>query len=497
MPPTPTRFPSVACLSRSRSFWPRLGQTLFLTLLLGGTSSLRLAAQTPNLPDLPRLDLKDVAAAARPAIQEAYDAAQAHPLDAEANGKLGMILHAHNLFEEAEICYQRAHLLDPKSFRWAYYRGLIQLGRANCDEAVPAFRDALRLQPDYYPAQIRLGQCLRVSADMEEAGTLYESVVSKHPASAHAYYGLGRVYASRSDFNRAAEFFSKACEIAPNFGPAHYALAQAYQRLGKRELAEKERELYKKNESTFPQLEDPVLDEVRALYRDFGDYLLTAELFGGKGRLDEAIAAYEGALEINPQLPEAHARLIYLYGRLGQMAKAEEHYQTAIRIGPNTAEAYFNYGSLVLNQGDTQKAQELFQKAVAINPRYGEAQNSLGYLLEGQGKVQEAIAMFRQALQNSPGFPQAHFNLGRILAKQENYEEGIPHLIQALSTNEEDSKASYLQALGIAYASLGDVENARRYLRLARQTAAAHSQMQLAGSIDDDLKLLGGGAGLP
>lgn len=474
----------------------RIGSFLavFLTLI-GSAWFAGLRAQETSLPELPHPALTDFHPSIRAAIEEVYNAAKTHPQDAAASGKLGMILHAHGLFDEAEVCYRRAQILDPKSFAWVYYLGLVQLGRGNTDEAASTFRRALSLNPDYLPVQIRLGECLRVTANYEEAGKLYESVLLKDPASPHALYGLGRVYAARNDLSPAAKLFQKACEAYPDFGPAHYALAQAYQRLGRVDSAEEERKLYKKNESSFPRLDDPLLDEVRAMYRDFTDYMLTGELFGGKGRLDEAAAAYEGALEINPQLPEAHARLIYIYGRLGQGAKAEEHFRAAIDLAPNTPEAYFNYASLVLNQGDLKKAQGLFQKAVEINPRYAEAQNSLGYLYEVEGKQTEALAEFRRALESNPDFPQAHFNLGRILAKQENFEEGIPHLLKALATEDEEIKASYIQALGIAFASLGDLENALRYMHLARQRASAQKQAKLVEGIDEDLRLLGGASG--
>jgi len=474
----------------------RIASFLAVFLTLSGSAWFAgLRAQETSLPELPRPALTDFHPSIRAAIEEAYDAAKSHPQDVAASGKLGMILHAHSLFDEAEVCYRRAQILDPKSFTWVYYLGLVQLGRGNTDEAASTFRQALRLNPDYLPAQIRLGECLRVSSNYEEAGKVYEAALLKDPASPHILYGLGRVYAARNDLSRAAQLFHKACEAYPDFGPAHYALAQAYQRLGRVDSAEEERKLYKKNESTFPRLDDSLLDEVRAMYRDYTDFMLTGEQFGGKGRLEEAAAAYEGALEINPQLPEAHARLIYIFGRLGQVAKAEEHFRTAINLAPNTAEAYFNYGSLVLNQGNPQKAEELFQKAVEINPRYAEAQNSLGYLFEGQGKQSEALAEFRRALESSPDFPQAHFNLGRILVKLENFEEGIPHLLKALATEDEESKASYLQALGIAYASLGDLENALRYMNRARQRASAQKQAKLVEGIDEDLRLLGGASG--
>jgi len=57
------------------------------------------------------------------------------------------------------------------------------------------------------------------------------------------------------------------------------------------------------------------------MYRDYEAYLKLAVELGGVGKLEDAAAAYEEALQINPQLPDAETRLIYIYGRLGSSPK--------------------------------------------------------------------------------------------------------------------------------------------------------------------------------
>jgi len=448
--------------------------------------------QKPTLPDLPHVALGNALPAARADIQKAYEAVMTHPQDASANGKLGMLLHAYNFLAEAEVCYRRALLLDASSSRWAYYLGVIKVDQRNCNEAVTMFRESLRLDPNYLPAQLRMAECLLVSNEWKEAGDLYEAIVQRHPDCAEAYYGLGRVRAAHKDFDGAVESFRKACQLFPQFAAAHFATARAYQRLGRTDQAKEELALSKNSGGGPPEIEDPLLAEVEELYRDYNAYLKMGEALGGAGKLKDAADAYEEALGINPQIPEAHIRLIYIYGQLSQVTKAEEHYRAAVRLDPNRAEAYFNYGVVGLNQGRSQEAEEAFRQALRIDPRYAQAHNNLGYILEGEGKVADAVAEFRKALESRPDFPQAHFSLGRILVKQEDHEQGIPHLHQALTIDDEEAKASYLDAFAIAYADLGDLSNGLRYLHLARDKAAVRHQTALLKSIDDDLQLLEG-----
>ncbi len=464
-----------------------------LWLAVSGGSRLSAAPdETPALPELPRLALDKSIPTVRAAVKEAYDAVLAHPRDASANGKLGMVLHAHSFPAEAEVCYRRAHLLDPASFRWIYYLALVEMDQAKCNDAVPAFREALQIDPDYLPAQLRSGECLLASSNWDDAGRLYQSLVEKHPDSAESHYGMGRVHAARNQWSEAVASFRKACELFPKFASAHFALARAYQRAGKTDQVQEEMRLSRESEGALPEIDDRLLVEVQLLYRDYEAYLKLGTELGGEGKLADAAAAYEEALGINPRLSEAESRLVYLYTRLGQPAKAEEHFRAAIRLDPKKSEAYFNYGVLLQGQGKLKEAGDAFRKALEANPRYAEAHNNLAYLFEGQGKDLDAVAELRKALESSPEFPQAHFSLGRILVKQGNYREGIQHLLQALSIKDESAKASYLYALSVAYAGAGDVENGVRYLRLARAKAAAKSDAKLLESIGEDLRMLGG-----
>src|SRR5690349_21016978 len=212
---------------------PRRAQTrcilwIGLSLAVSGCNGLFAApVEAPALPELPHLTLDKSLPAVRAAVKEAYDAVLAHPREASANGKLGMVLHAHSFPAEAEICYRRAHLLDPASFRWIYYLALVEMDQAKCNDAVPAFREALRIDPDYLPAQLRSGECLLASSNWDDAARLYESLLKKHPDSAEAHYGMGRVHAARNQWSEAVASFRKACELYPKFASAHFALARA------------------------------------------------------------------------------------------------------------------------------------------------------------------------------------------------------------------------------------------------------------------------------
>ncbi len=464
---------------------------LTLALVCCSCSSFR---GTAALPDLQQLSMANFLPAVRERVQKAYDDARAHPKDPQANGKLGMVLHAHDQLESATVCYQRARLLAPDNFQWVYYLALVQAAVGKNDEAAATFREALRLKPDYLPARLKLADALLAHTQWEEAGKIYEDILKEHPDLPAAHYGLGRVQQGRGDTAAAVERYRKACELFPAYGASHYALALAYRKLGDEEQAQKHFGLYEKTKLSGPPLEDPLRDAVRELNVAAAYYVRQGIELERAGQLEQAAAAHEKALEIDPQLVQAHVNLISLYGRLRQPEKAEQHYRAAVELTPNQAEAHYDYGVLLFGQGKYREAEQAFARALEINPFHPQAHNNLGFLKEQQGRLQEAIRHYRQALENQPDYRLAHFHLGRILVNQKNYREGIEHLLKTL-TPEDESTPGYLYALASAYARAGHREAALRYARQARERAAALGQTQLLAGIERDIRILEGPAG--
>src|SRR5437867_2753394 len=458
--------------------------------LASGAQYLQSREATLALPELPQITFDSLLPPARAAIQDSYNTALARPRDASTNGKLGMVLHANNLLTEAQICYRRARSLDPGSLQWTYYLGLTQADLGNWGDAAATLHEAVRLNPEYLPAQLRLVGCLLASSRWQEAAQLYEAILRKHPDSADAHYGLGRARAVRKDLSGAVVSFRRACALFPNFGPAHYALAQTYKRLGKTDQSLEELALYDRDKTSMPNRGDELLDEIWALSANPQDQMRLGMELARQGKFAEAVAAYEKSLQMDPKIVEAHVSLVPLCGQLGQFAKGEEHFQAAVRLDPKGSAIYFNHGLLLAGQGRFEEAEGAFRKALEINPLYPDAHTNLGYMLEAQNKLSGAMAEYRKALENNPTDPQAHFSLGRILVNQEAYKEGIEHLQKSLSGADKGSEPSYLYALGAAYARSGDGGNGLRYLLQAREKAAARAQRKLVESIEEDLQTL-------
>jgi protein O-mannosyl-transferase len=174
------------------------------------------------------------------------------------------------------------------------------------------------------------------------------------------------------------------------------------------------------------------------------------------GRLPEAIAEYQAALQIKPDYAEAHYNLgVALWFTPGRLPDAISEYRAALRINPDYAEAHNNLGvALSFTPGRLPDAISEYQVALRINPDYAEAHNNLGNALSQiHSRQPEAIAEYEAALRIDPDYAQAHFDLGNLLARTPGrLQDAIAEYQAALRINPDYAEAHY--NLGVVLAGI-------------------------------------------
>ena len=436
----------------------------------------------PPVPDLaPRIHEFD--APSRKQIRDAGEKVRLNPRNAEANGRLGMLLHAHQRYEFAEPFYRRARLLDPDSFSWAYCLGIIQGRLGKPAEAVASLRLATKLKPNYLPARLALADSLRKMGALEESRDLYRGIVKDHPESASAWAGLGRISWEAGEVSEAVENYQKAVERFPRYGAAHYALGLAHRSLSNLEKTREHLSQFQRHSAQEPPLEDPLLDAVRSLESRAGYFLREGFVLREERRFKEAAAAFEEVLKLEPGHAIAHANLVSLYIALRNPAKVEHHYRSAVAGDPGLYKTHYNFGTYLGWRGRTGEAIVALRKAIEINPFHADSHSNLGHLLAQLGKGAEAEKHMRLAIRHQPNFPLPHFNLGRLLLTQGRYEEAIRHLHKTLD-GEDDGNPLHLYTLALAYAQLGDLSKAEHYALRAKRKAVAPNQAGIARDIE-------------
>lgn len=135
------------------------------------------------------------------------------------------------------------------------------------------------------------------------------------------------------------------------------------------------------------------------------------------GRSDEALPPVQKALEIDAEHAEAHANLGNVLASCGRRDEAVRCYARALELKVNLASAHNGLGNVLSALGRGDEAERHLQKALAIDANYAEAHNNLGAILTRRGRLEEAAAEFRRAVQLKPDFAQAYCNLGLTLRR--------------------------------------------------------------------------------
>jgi tetratricopeptide (TPR) repeat protein len=447
-------------------------------------------AQT--LPPLPPVALDSYPPPTREALSRVYRDAIARPADAGAVGALARTLHAWDQWGAAHDAYLRAHALAPQTFEWLYLDAVVLQRLARHADAATLLEQALRLEPDYLPARVKLAEALLEAgqpANLDASARMFEALIPEPASKPAAELGLGRIEAARGHHEAAIDHLQRAVMLFPEWGAAHYALALSYRALERRDEAQRALERHAAYGPRWPGLEDPVLGTVTALRDDAQTNLQRGLKRAEAGDAAGAIAAHEAALARDPSLAQAHANLISLYGAARNWAKAEEHYRAVVALGFNLGDAHYDYGVLLGLQEQWELAEEAYRRAIAVNPRHARAYNNLGQLLERQRQIDAAANAYRQAVESQPTFRLARFNLGRMLLALGRSDEAIVELGKLLEPRDAEAPR-YLFALATAHVRAGHRGEGVRWATDAKQLAVEHGQLELAAAIERDLAAL-------
>ena len=118
--------------------------------------------------------------------------------------------------------------------------------------------------------------------------------------------------------------------------------------------------------------------------------------------MDEAIANFRKAVELEPARADAEDNLGHALMAKGSADEAIPHFQKALDIGPETAEFHTNLGIVLAKRGQLADAIPHFERALALSPDTVDARYYLGKALVMSGRGVEGLAFWRQALSKDP-----------------------------------------------------------------------------------------------
>jgi len=154
------------------------------------------------------------------------------------------------------------------------------------------------------------------------------------------------------------------------------------------------------------------------------------------GRYDAAIQYFDNAIELNPYYVQAWGNKLWsmlmkasgqrsdidwynegtILASQGRYNEAIQAYDTAIELNPDNEKAWCNKGAVLGKQGMYDEAIQALDKAIKIDPNYATAWYSKGATLGLQGKYDEAIQAFDKTIELNPQYVEFYDKKSTVLA---------------------------------------------------------------------------------
>ncbi len=213
-------------------------------------------------------------------------------------------------WEEARKFLEKATELDPtfaSAFLYLFFT-YDRLGNAKAaSEALKKAKSLLKKATEKENLYIDAAYALYIEKNQEKYVRVLNKLAEKYPKEKQAHYWLGYYYHGTEDLDKAIEEYNKGLELDPRYGLFLNQLGYIYSQL---EEYERAMEYFQRYAFLSPGDANP--------FDSMGDmYFL-------QGELDEAIAKYKEALEVEPAFLSK--------GKIGYVYALKENYSEALRF---------------------------------------------------------------------------------------------------------------------------------------------------------------------
>jgi serine/threonine protein kinase/Tfp pilus assembly protein PilF len=211
--------------------------------------------------------------------------------------------------------------------------------------------------------------------------------------------------------------------------------------------------------------------------------------------MKEAEVASRKAVELDPELAEAHVSRGLAFQMTKRYEEAYKEFETAIKLNPKLFDAYYFYARLRYQRGELAEAAQSYEKACWANPEdfqapmlLGQTYFSMDRKLEGEAVRQRALRIIEKHLELHPDDARALYLGAAGLFQVGQRERALEWARRALSVDPDDPMVLYNVAC--SYALLGLTEEAIGCLEKVMAQSSSGSLHKVWAEQDSDLDSL-------
>ena len=279
---------------------------------------------------------------------------------------------------------------------------------------------------DVFTLQSDLAQSVAEKVEVTVTGEEHERLTAVRPVAPEVYesYLKGRFALnksnSKSEIEASIPNFDEAIKKDATFAPAYVGLALAYTELGTIFVGAP------------PGMTRP-----------------------------KVVSAARKALELDPNLTDAHVLLAIVLQEQWHWADAETEYRRALALNPNSADAHAGLAMWLLCEGRTEEAVAWSRRGRALEPLAPSGADIGGILFQSR-RYDESIHELHSVLAVQPNNASALFDLGFVLIANNQPQDAVAVLEKAISVS--NRSPGVIGVLIRAYAHAGRRSDALRLL---------------------------------
>jgi tetratricopeptide (TPR) repeat protein len=318
----------------------------------------------------------------------------------------------------------------------------------NAENAVLAegvFRKLIQLMPQNEFAHSNMAISLEQQGKLTEATECYREAIRINPLYFDAYIKIADGFIHLSRLGEAKKYLDRVLRINPDLPAALQRYAQLMIIEGK---AVTDPHCFEKNEifrmalATYNNAEGIKFQEtgdIAAALKKFesatATYYQSSELhisFGKAleqaGRSKDAIEQFKIAVSLDSLNPKVSVSLADALARQGFVDDAIMQYQKALSIDSTMVSVLNSMGVLYVNSSRYDLAIEQFIRAAYQQPSMLAVHNNIITAYAYMNKKAETVVLFEQLLKTYPQSAELHYSLGKLLLECGNVHEGQKHL---------------------------------------------------------------------
>ncbi|GMU24755.1 MAG: hypothetical protein AMXMBFR13_48270 [Phycisphaerae bacterium] len=193
-------------------------------------------------------------------------------------------------------------------------------------------------------------------------------------------------------------------------------------------------------------------------------------------RYQEAVDLFEELASDHPDYEPAYCHRIAAYTRMGLHEQAEEMFYLAQQLDADCPNCFHHLAESLLCRDEYEQAVRCWKRVLEIDPDYPQARQRIAWAHRSHGAHAEARDFYLAAIRQEPGDTELLADLGDLYVEMGNLARAAAKFEQVLELDPESARAHVM--LGLIAAQQDRAEQAAEHLEAALRLDEAYPQLR-------------------